>query len=196
VDFDAITGEIGERVLQKSAYRLTIKEEAFVRSYVRTGSQTQAYLDAGARENPNARRGSRHAASTHSRKFMRRPAVRRALEEWRAEVREKYEIAAEKVIAEMARIAFANLQDYAIIDADGQCSINLNEATRDELGGVAVVEIEERTVGTEEPVTVRTSRIKFHDKLKALEGLARHLGLFEDGPRTPPALSPMRSPRR
>jgi phage terminase small subunit len=132
VDFDKITQDVGSRVLQKSAYRLTIREEAFVRSYVRTGSQTQAYLDAGARENPNARRGSRHAASTHSRKFMQRPAVRQALEEWRAQVREKYEIAAEKVIGEMARIAFANIQDHAILDEDGQCSINLNQATRAE----------------------------------------------------------------
>ena len=73
-----------------------------------------------------------------------------------------------KVLKELAGIAFANPADYLAI-RDGQLEIRSTD-TLTRRQQAAVASIERATGGI---------RLKFYDKLKALELLGKYLGLFD-----------------
>ena len=77
-------------------------------------------------------------------------------------------ITAEAVLGELAAIGFARVSDFLCVK-DGTLEIrDIGEMSPD--GAAAVASVEKTTTGV---------KVKFYDKLKALELLGKHLGLFE-----------------
>ncbi|MBR2937741.1 MAG: terminase small subunit [Oscillospiraceae bacterium] len=72
-------------------------------------------------------------------------------------------ISPERVLQELAAIAFARVPDY--MDSDGTLKLGLKP-----LQGAAIASIEKGSAGV---------KVKFYDKMKALELLGKHFGLSE-----------------
>lgn len=86
-------------------------------------------------------------------------------------------VAADRVVQDLARIAFANMFDFARFEDDGRVYIfDYDKAC--EMG--AKVSVVTRKVGRGKNAReVRTTKITMPNKLRALIKLGRHLGLFE-----------------
>ena len=87
---------------------------------------------------------------------------------------EKTTVTSDRVVRELARIAFSNQADFSDWGAGG---VILKESRELKPGATrAVAEVTE-TKG-KEPGT-GSIKIKLHDKVKALDLLGRHLGIFK-----------------
>jgi phage terminase small subunit len=85
------------------------------------------------------------------------------------------EVTAARVVTELAKIAFANMQDY--LPRPGE-TLDVHRLDQDRMAAVEVITIDEFV----DPAGVvhRRTHLKLHDKLAALTSLARHLGMFID----------------
>jgi phage terminase small subunit len=139
--------------------RLSPKHRLFVRQYVRLLNATKAAVLAGYSEKTAASIGN---------ELLNKPEIALAVEIGIARLAEKVDISAERVIQEYAKIAFARPDDV-IRWEDGKLVLT------------DIDDIDDMTLAAIAEVTRTASgdiRIKFHDKTKALEALARHLDLF------------------
>lgn len=158
---------------------LTDKQEAFCREYLfpSDGSQpynaTQAYIRAGYSEG-----GARASASA----LLANPNIQRYLAALKAPLLKAHEITAERIIAEYASIAFANIQDYVAFDENGMPYFKLQDMTREQAAAIDALEITELppvfTVieGQEIAREVVKVKVKRSDKQVALDALVKLLG--------------------
>lgn len=101
-------------------------------------------------------------------------------------ITQRYAISKEKILDELARIAFANILDYIRIGNDGMPYVDFSAVDRDK--GIAIQEVscEVSTVmevdehGERVPVQVRKAKFKLYDKQRALIDLGKHLGMFRE----------------
>jgi phage terminase small subunit len=92
----------------------------------------------------------------------------------------KLDVTAERVIGELARIGFANIQDYLTVGPDGEPHFDYARIERDQAAALQEIVIEEFKDGRGEARKVRRIRFKLADKRAALVDLGKHLGLFAD----------------
>lgn len=93
---------------------------------------------------------------------------------------ERAAVTAEQVIAELAKIGFANMLDYARVTDDGEPYVNLSEVTRDQAAAIAGFTVEDFKDGRgEDARDVRKVTFKLHDKRAALVDIGTHLGMFK-----------------
>jgi phage terminase small subunit len=83
------------------------------------------------------------------------------------------EVTANRVLAELAKIAFANMRDYWSKEGE---MVDLHRLDQDLTAAVQEITIDE----TVDPsgVVRRHTRLKLHDKRGALDSLAQYLGMF------------------
>lgn len=139
--------------------RLNPKHRLFVRQYCRTRNATKAAVLAGY---------SQKSAGAIGGELLQKPEIVEAIEIGLARLAEKIDVDAERVIQEYAKIAFARPDDV-IRWEDGKLVLT----DIDDLDEVTLASIAEVTQTASGDI-----RVKFHDKPKALEALARHLDLF------------------
>ena len=88
-------------------------------------------------------------------------------------------ITADRVVLELAKLAFSNISDFIEVHADGSVDIDLLRATRDRAAAIRDVVVRRSAEGSsDEGRSVKLTRIKLCDKVKALDMLARHLGMY------------------
>lgn len=127
------------------------------------------------------------AASTASR-LLRRPEIVEAIEAAtkRASMRaeEQFSITLDKVVDELAKIAFFNPLDVMAITPDGDAYLDLSQLTRNQAAAIGEFTVEDYKEGRGAAARdVRRVKVKFLDKKGALVDLGRHLGGFN--PKTP-----------
>jgi phage terminase small subunit len=94
---------------------------------------------------------------------------------------DKAGVEAADVIAEYKKLAFANLEDYVKIDANGEPYVDLSGMTREQAAALSGAEMVETVTEGEESVRrTKRTKLRFHSKQAALDALAKHLGLFND----------------
>ena len=92
---------------------------------------------------------------------------------------ERAAITTEQVLEELAKIGFANMQDYARVTGDGEPYIDLSEMTRDQAAAVQSFAIEDYKEGRgKDARDIRKVTFKLHDKRSALVDIGKHLGMF------------------
>ena len=107
-------------------------------------------------------------------RLLQRDDVQTYLSNLRSVLSEKTGITQQRVLNEIARIAFADIRNYYTGDNNLKSICDLED---DEAAALASVKSNELYAGD---VTIGNAKeIKLHDKLAGLEKLARHLGLYE-----------------
>lgn len=138
--------------------------ETFVQEYLIDLNQTQAAIRTGY---------SPISAKQQASELMTRPNIRARVDELMAERSKRTGVNQDRVVRELARIAFVNATDAIdMIDA----TIRAN-ASRDDTAAIASVRVKE--IPTPDG-TGYEREIKLADKLKALELLGKHQGMFTD----------------
>jgi phage terminase small subunit len=108
--------------------------------------------------------------------ILKRPRIRLRIKELRGKLRKRAMVEATEVIREYARVGFANIQDY--LDT-GNMVKDLTTLPADVAAAVESIHFDVRHDGGGSKGYTEKVRLKLHDKIKALDSLARHLGLFE-----------------
>jgi phage terminase small subunit len=143
---------------------LTNRQELFVQEYFVDLNAAQAAIRVG--YNPKYAYNAAH-------KNMKNPLIQARIKELMDERCKRTVIDRDRVIRELARIAFANAAD--LIDMK-TASINPG-ALRDDTAAIVFTKV--RTIPTAEG-EITEWEIRLADKLKALELLGKHLGMFSD----------------
>jgi phage terminase small subunit len=146
---------------------LTERQERFAEEYLVDLNATQAAIRAGY---------SRKTARTIGPRLRRLPHVMARIERGMAERTERVRIEQDRVVAELARLAFSDVREFARWD-EGGVRVRESEALGPDQSA-CIAEIVE-SPGKDGP----RLKVKLHGKTRALEVLGRHLGLFEKKPK-------------
>ena len=142
---------------------LTEKQKRFVEEYLIDLNATQAAIRAGYSAKTANEQGARLLVNVSIQKAISRAMTARS---------NRTNISQERVVNELAKIAFLNIAD--LIDQNGNMKSNVS---RDDMAGIEWI----RSKGIEtENGYVRETEFRVTSKLKALELLGRHLGMFTD----------------
>jgi len=148
--------------------RLSHRQRRFIAEYQIDGNATQAAIRAG-----YSSRTARQIAAEN----LSKPSIAAAIQEHRAKLLAKVELDAERVMREIARIAY--FDPRRLFHPDGE-PIPINELDDDVVAAIAGLDIETRTEGRGETKTYYTvKKYKLANKVAALEQAARILGLFD-----------------
>ena len=143
---------------------MTLKQERFVEEYLIDLNATQAAIRAGY---------SPKTAQEQASRLLSNVKVQTAISKAQAERSRRTGINQDRVIREIAKLAFLNPVD--VIDMD-EATVK-GEAHRDDTACIASVKV--KNIPTEDGA-ITEREVKTYDKLKALELLGRHLGMFND----------------
>jgi phage terminase small subunit len=108
-----------------------------------------------------------------------------------AEEAVRFKVTAERVIAELARIAFANLMDFVKIGPDGDPRPDFSTLGFDQGAALQMLTIREGKAKGRNGREMREVKFKLGDKRLALIALGNHLGLFASEPAAPANLHPV-----
>lgn len=142
---------------------MTEKQKIFAEEYLIDLNATRAYRVAY----PSVKR--EETAAVNGSRMLRNAKVAAYIQERMQERQKRTEITQDRVLQELAAIAFAKATDYAEIK--NECVRIKDTAELDEQQVRALAGIEEGKFGI---------KVKLNDKEKALELLGRHLGMFKD----------------
>lgn len=151
---------------------LTAKQKLFVAEYLIDCNATQAAIRAGYRP---------RSAEVHASRLLRNAKVAEALATGQAKLAVKTEVKAEKVIGELATLAFSDIGQILDFSADVprlKEPATITEAARRAISAVKVKRTLEGAGDNAHEVEVTEFRL--WSKTDALDKLARHLGLFKD----------------
>ena len=143
---------------------LNSQQIIFCKEYVKDFNGTQAAIRAGYAE------GS--AAETSSR-LISYANIKSYITELQAGKSKKTEVTAERVLLELSRIGFSNIVDYL---NEGFQIKDLHKLKRSKCAAIKSIEVTETTI---EGVTKTQAKFTMHNKLEAIDKIAKHIGFFE-----------------
>lgn len=145
------------------ARKLTDKQKKFVKEYLIDLNATQACIRAGY---------SPKTAMEQGYQLLQKTSVQEAIAKAMAERSKRTGISQDRVIQELARIAFVKITD--VVDSDGEINTN---ASDDDLACIESYKVEDS-----DSVNGSSSKreVKLASKIKALELLGKHVGMWND----------------
>jgi phage terminase small subunit len=151
---------------------LTPKQSRFVEEYLIDLNGRKAGMRAGY---------SAKTAEVQASRLLRNAKVRTAVKEEMQARSRRTGITADRVVLELEKLAFSNIFDFIEVHTDGSVHIDLLRATRDRAAAIHEVTVRGSSeASSNEGGSIKLTRIQLQlcDKLKALNMLARHLGMF------------------
>ena len=148
--------------------KLTNKQKRFCQEYTIDWNLTQAAIRAG-----YCRKNARQTGYENLTKLYIQQEIQRLMDE----LAKKTMITAEKVLRELAKIGFSDITDFVEFGKqeteteNGDSSHYIELKPSAEVDGSLIAEVREARSGLV---------FKLHDKVKALELMGRHLGMFKD----------------
>ncbi len=153
---------------------LNPKQKRFVEEYLIDLNATKAMIRAGYKEK---------WAAANVDKILKNTEIQAAITTAMAERSKRTEITQDMVVKELARIGFADMADFITIDESGMIQANpLN--TLEEGKSRIIRKVREKRVIKSTPegdqVLDATYEFELCDKVKSLELLGKHLGMFTE----------------
>ena len=153
-----------------STKKLTPKQERFVAEYLVDLNASAAARRAGY---------SPHRADAMGHENLRKPDIAAAIGAAKAARIERIELTADRVLIELARIAFFDIRKLYREDGSMKAPHELDDDAAAVLAGVDVLE-EFSGRGDERTLIGYTKKAKVHDKTGALTLAMRHMGMLKD----------------
>jgi len=138
---------------------MTPKQERFCEEYLVDLNGTQAYIRAGY---------SVKTAEKNAARLMGKEGIQARIAELRVEQQKRTQITADQVIEELRRIGLARIDQVVACNGRSVTIKDFSEVPPEILAAVHSVE-----------KTKDGIKIRFYNKIPALEQLMRHLGMFE-----------------
>lgn len=149
--------------------QLTPKEELFANRYIVDFNGAAAARDVGYSE---------HSAKEIAAELLTKPHVQRRIKEIQLQLSQKYGDLAQRVIDELIKVGFSNIQDYIVA---GNNITDLTGIDSHKAGAVASIKKSVTTFGDGEGNEGKKEIVEFKlwDKMAALDKIGKHLGIFE-----------------
>jgi phage terminase small subunit len=154
--------------------KLTPKQERFCQEYIIDLNGTQAAIRAGYSE-----KTARFVAAEN----LTKPNIQERLEQLQKKREKRTEVTQDMVVKELSLVAFGRIADVTRVREDGLIELDFTDATEDQKALIVGVDTKTRYISQGEdgePIKEVECKIKAADKMKALELLGRHLGMFID----------------
>ena len=158
------------------AKKLPPMRQRFVNEYLKDLNATQAAARAGYSE---------RSAYTQGPRLLSDPDVKAAIDAAIARRNKRLELSQDKVVRELVKIGMADIKDYLSYRTE-RTMVGMDDAGKPVIGYAPVIELvpSEDVDGTLiQEVSISQKGVfsfKLADKMKALELLARHLGMLND----------------
>lgn len=143
---------------------MTDKQRRFVEEYLIDLNATQAAIRAGYKVDNAQQMGSEN---------LSKPVIRDAIGRAMAERSKRTGINQDRVVRELARVAFVNAHDVIDTRTGGV----RDDAPADDLAAIQSVKVKQMDLDNGTSIE---REVRLNDKLKALELLGKHLGMFKD----------------
>lgn len=143
---------------------MTEKQKRFAEEYLIDLNASAAAIRAGYSPDSAGNIGSEN---------LKKPEIKAYIERAMAERSKRTGITADRVLGELAKIAFCSLAD--LTDETGAL---LDGVSRDDMAAVAAIKT--REIPTRGGKIIVEREIRMADKIKALELCGKHVGLFKD----------------
>lgn len=164
--------------------KLIAKQQRFVEEYLVDLNATQAYLRAGYKV-------SESVAAVNAQRLLRNAKIQDVLSLAMKKRAERTEITQDKVVQELAKIAFSKGTDFVrIAQRTGYRPVfddkgNVIDQEPYEIQVVEILNTDEVPADKQAAIAgikqgANGIEVKLNDKVKALELLGRHLGMFND----------------
>jgi len=140
---------------------MTDKQDRFCEEYMIDLNATQAAIRAGY---------SPKTAREQAPRLLANVSIQNRIAQLQAEQSRRTGVSADRVVRELAKIAFANASD--LIDPE-TASVKL-DASRDDLAAIQSIKV--KSFGED----CLEHEVKLADKLRALDLLGKHLGMYKD----------------
>ena len=153
--------------------KLTPKRMRFVDEWLIDFNGKQAAIRAGY---------SAKTAEVTAAKLLRNAKVQAEIARRQKDLQKRTEVSQDRVVKELARIAFANIADYLHVETQTRTKDDGTEVTYQTVVFNETQELsaDQRAALAVVKQSVNGFELKMHDKIKALELLGRHIGMFND----------------
>lgn len=122
-------------------------------------------------------------------RWLKKAKIRAEIDAADAALRRRCRVSADRVVREIAAVAFADIGDHLDYAADGLPQMKPGRAvSATARKSLKKIKIKKRRIRSKDNDAdgiieeVEEAEIELHDKLAALDKLAKHLGLFKDEP--------------
>ena len=152
------------KVINVGAKGLTYAQDKFARELIKTGSYNEAYKLA----RPKTAQGlTRDEMSTRGKAWSYHPSVKKRIAEIREQTHKRHEKTVDRLINELANIAFADIRDVLGFSEKGVVIKNSEDLPDHVARTVSEVSMDGDKV-----------KVKLYDKLAAIDKLGKHFGMF------------------
>lgn len=142
------------------------KHERFAQELAKGATATDAYVIAGYKNNDG--NASKLAAKVQGR-----------VKEITGKAAEKAGVTVQRILTELAKLGFSNMQDYMRAGHDGDPVLDFSALSADQAAALHEVTVEDFKDGRgEDARDVRRIKFKLYDKRAALVDMGKHLGMF------------------
>lgn len=157
-------------VVAKPNVELSEQHDRFCREFIVTGNQVRSYR----KVYPNT---TYQSAAQSAGDLLKKPQIIARVEELKAERNKRLEVTADRILAELAKIAFFDPRDF--YTEDGRLK-PVTELDPDHAAVIAGIETSHKIVGDDKDGISVLTKIKLPDKKAALELLGRNLAMWKD----------------
>jgi len=143
------------------------KYERFCQEYIVDNNATQAAIRA---------KYSKKGANVKGSQLLTIIDIASRVAYLQGKVAEKSGVTAKMIVEELAKVGFANIQDYI---GEGNEIVDLSGIKREVAAAVESIQVDIRHDSGDSEGYIEKVKLKCHSKLSALTDLGKHLGIFE-----------------